>query len=295
MELSITPLQRNLNQPAAPFIPGIKRFGHNDEEADVHPGSPQDGMDTFLSERPLQEFTPGSLHRAGGAGTSTPDRAGSVHHFTLGAAASLMPSAPLAGGMTDITPPPAHFKMAQGISLDRAAEILASNSQGVTEAWDCTTGNLVKSSPCVGPDGTVYVGSDDHKVYALREGKKIWEFEAENLVYSSPCVGPDGTVYVGSYDHKVYALREGKKLWEFKTGDKVLSSPCVGLDGTVYVGSNDHKVYALRAPDMHMCADIMDENPLPGEDDDGVTIDEGWLVIGDVKLRVNETGDSEER
>jgi hypothetical protein len=66
-------------------------------------------------------------------------------------------------------------------------------------------------------------------------------------VYSSPAIGADGTVYVGSYDTKVYALdgATGQKRWEFTTGDWVYSSPAIGADGTVYVGSDDNKVYAL--------------------------------------------------
>jgi outer membrane protein assembly factor BamB len=67
-------------------------------------------------------------------------------------------------------------------------------------------------------------------------------------VESSPAIGSDGTVYVGSYDHKVYALngRNGARKWVFVTGDVVQSSPAIGPDGTLYVGSWDHKVYALK-------------------------------------------------
>ena len=65
---------------------------------------------------------------------------------------------------------------------------------------------------------------------------------------SSPAIGSDGTVYVGSWDHKVYALdgQSAAKKWEFKTGYYVDSSPAIGSDGTVYVGSGDKKVYAIK-------------------------------------------------
>eukprot|EP01047_Picozoa_sp_COSAG01_P109466 COSAG01_NODE_38336_length_491_cov_0.561224_1_plen_86_part_00 len=41
------------------------------------------------------------------------------------------------------------------------------------EGWSFTTGDRVESSPALGPDGTVYVGSGDGKLYALTaEGER---------------------------------------------------------------------------------------------------------------------------
>ena len=106
------------------------------------------------------------------------------------------------------------------------------------------------SSPAIGSDGTVYVGSNDYKLYAIngKSGVKLWEFETGGNVSSSPAIGSDGTVYVGSYDKKLYAIngKSGVKLWEFETGSDVHSSPAIGSDGTVYVGSDDKKLYAIK-------------------------------------------------
>ena len=79
-------------------------------------------------------------------------------------------------------------------------------------------------------------------------GVKLWEFETGERVTSAPAIGPDGTVYVGSWDNKLYAIngKSGVKLWEFETGERVTSTPAIGSDGTVYVGSLDHKLYAFR-------------------------------------------------
>ena len=35
-------------------------------------------------------------------------------------------------------------------------------------------------------------------------GAKLWEFETGGKVSSSPTIGPDGTVYVGSIDKKLF-------------------------------------------------------------------------------------------
>ena len=69
------------------------------------------------------------------------------------------------------------------------------------------------SSPAIGSDGTVYVGSADNKLYAIKgkSGVKLWEFETESVVRSSPAIGPDGTVYVGSWDKKLYAIKTDSK------------------------------------------------------------------------------------
>ena len=76
----------------------------------------------------------------------------------------------------------------------------------------------------------------------------LWEFETGGGVPSSPAIGSDGTVYVGSRDNKLYAInpKSGVKLWEFEMGNYVLSSPAIGSDGTVYVGSVDKKLYAIK-------------------------------------------------
>ncbi|MEK9632302.1 MAG: PQQ-binding-like beta-propeller repeat protein, partial [Opitutae bacterium] len=73
-------------------------------------------------------------------------------------------------------------------------------------------------------------------------------FQTGANIYSTPALGSDGVLYVGSDDFTFYALdsKTGKEKWSLKTEGKVDSSPLVGLDGTVYFGSWDGKVYALR-------------------------------------------------
>ena len=74
---------------------------------------------------------------------------------------------------------------------------------------------------------------------------------------SRPAVA-DGVVYVGSEDHNLYALNaaDGDKLWNFTTGYYVDSDPAVS-NGTVYFGSEDNSVYALNAAtggvDLELC------------------------------------------
>ncbi len=110
-----------------------------------------------------------------------------------------------------------------------------------------TTGGDVNSSPAVAKDGTVYVGSDDYKLYAIKpDGGVKWSYQSGNWIWSSPAIGPDGTVYAGSYDNYLYAINSNGTLkWRYNTGGFVDSSPAIGIDGTVYVLSYSGDLYAL--------------------------------------------------
>ena len=44
-----------------------------------------------------------------------------------------------------------------------------------------------------------------------KTGVKLWEFKTGNAVPSSPAIGSDGTVYVGSNDNKLYAIETESK------------------------------------------------------------------------------------
>jgi outer membrane protein assembly factor BamB len=96
-------------------------------------------------------------------------------------------------------------------------------------------------SPSIGPDGTIYVGSQDGHVYSISpQGQTNWTFALTNATYCSPAIANDGTIYIGSDDGNLYALdRSGNRKWNFKTGRNVESSPAVSADGTVYIGGLD--------------------------------------------------------
>src|SRR5262249_32306094 len=70
-----------------------------------------------------------------------------------------------------------------------------------------------------------------------------WQFHSKAAILSSPTVSGD-TVYVGSSDHKFYAidLASGLQKWEFKTGGRVQGSAAVS-NGTVFFESYDSNFY----------------------------------------------------
>ncbi|MES2695581.1 MAG: PQQ-binding-like beta-propeller repeat protein [Verrucomicrobiota bacterium] len=136
------------------------------------------------------------------------------------------------------------------------------------------TGGFIVSSPAVGPDGTLYIGSQDKYLYAVAPtGALKWRFLTGDWVDASPTIAPDGTVYVGSWDGKLYALTPtGTKKWEYSTGagNYIYSSPALAADGTIYFGAGDGNFYALR-PDgslkwTYPAADWIDSSPAIGPD-----------------------------
>jgi len=144
-------------------------------------------------------------------------------------------------------------------SVDLYAFSLDANGQ---LRWQTFTPGYVTSSPALGTDGTVYVGSFDHNVYALDPdtGQVRWSYRTDAHIYGSPALGsaPDGrttAIYIGSADGSVYALDpSGRLLWRYDTGDPIRSSPVVGRKRRrsgqiVYVGSSNGRLYALDAAD----------------------------------------------
>ena len=91
--------------------------------------------------------------------------------------------------------------------------VTASHAPATTpgaEKWVFPTGDQVTSSPAIGPDGTIYVGSADYNLYAINpDGTEKWAFTTGgNISWTSPAIGPgpDWTIYVGSADGHLYAI-----------------------------------------------------------------------------------------
>ena len=98
-----------------------------------------------------------------------------------------------------------------------------------------------------------------------KAGTVLWEFKTGS-VDSNPAIGPDGTVYVGSTDNKLYAIngKSGVKLWEFQTRLGVQSSPAIGSDGTVYFVALV-MLYAIKTDSLGLAKSpwpMLGQNPL---------------------------------
>jgi eukaryotic-like serine/threonine-protein kinase len=105
--------------------------------------------------------------------------------------------------------------------------------------------------PAIG-EGLVFAGNLDGLLYALdqKTGALRWSFKTGDGITSSPLL-EGGTLYFGSNDHRVYALTglsgaAPTVKWSFATGDQVNASPLLA-GGVVYVGGSDKVFYAIDA------------------------------------------------
>src|SRR5438477_110381 len=82
-------------------------------------------------------------------------------------------------------------------------------------------------------DGTIYVGAGSNLIAVNPDGSLKWSYPAADWIDSSPAIGPDGTIYVGSWDDNLYAVRpDGSEKWRFTADDNVSTSPAIAADGT---------------------------------------------------------------
>lgn len=132
----------------------------------------------------------------------------------------------------------------------RDNKLYAVSPKGQVRWSSTTASSFSETSATIGRNGALYMGNDDANLYAFEPGGGVtWTFPIGGLLRNSPNVGADGTIFVGggSGGKNLIALNpNGSLRWQFTTSAEMWSSPTIGLDGTIYVGSEDMNLYALR-------------------------------------------------
>ncbi len=127
-----------------------------------------------------------------------------------------------------------------------------------TVIWSFQTGNAIFSTPVINRDEHIYVGSADHRFYALDplRRKELWQFAAGSIIDSAACIDTDGNLYVPSGDACLYKLSPaGQELWRFdllarreRTSSTIYwweANATIGPSGWIYAGNDDFCLYAL--------------------------------------------------
>lgn len=124
--------------------------------------------------------------------------------------------------------------------------------------WKFQVGKSTRaSSPALGADGTLYIGTIDGLLHALTPGPtaatRKWNPSKVGSMNrnSSPAIGASGTVYIGTYTGLVAVdPANGNKIWTFPTEGRVDSSAAIAANaaanGTLYVGTSLGVFYAVN-------------------------------------------------
>lgn len=130
----------------------------------------------------------------------------------------------------------------------------------VMEVRRWPTGNGIFSTPVVGADETIYVGSGDRIFYALDpvSGEQRWTFPTGECIDSAGCIARDGTIWFVSCDGGLYGLTpEGEERWRlnlFEAREHFTPSTMywweanvvLGPNGWLYAGNDDFCFYAIE-------------------------------------------------
>jgi outer membrane protein assembly factor BamB len=127
------------------------------------------------------------------------------------------------------------------------------------------------SSPAIGDDGTIYVGTMAGVYGVGPNGTVRWFFPTKGHVEATPAIANDGAIYVGTTTGRTFykLSSNGKQIWKIAGTDAFPTSAALGADGIVYV-SMGATVLALH-PDgselwRYTTGDYINSSPAIGAD-----------------------------
>jgi outer membrane protein assembly factor BamB len=155
--------------------------------------------------------------------------------------------------------------------------------------WRADLGGRAYATPCVGPDGTIYAGSDAKKFRALTpDGKVVWTIETDGEADTGAFVAEGLVVFAAG--RSVHAARKGGDVaWRFEAKGKVFTAPALAKDLVVF-GSQDHHAYAVRVANGQLAWSVdlgADVDGAPAVGDAGESF---FGTDGDEVVRVEPSG-----
>jgi hypothetical protein len=110
------------------------------------------------------------------------------------------------------------------------------------------TGTRPSGPPAVAPDGSLYVGTDEGYVHALRaDGSFHWSYTVRGAVTGRLALSESGSVLVPA-PRTIYALRpDGRLLWAFNSPVEVRGDLVRDASGRYHFASADGRVFAITS------------------------------------------------
>ncbi|UCG44161.1 MAG: PQQ-binding-like beta-propeller repeat protein [candidate division WOR-3 bacterium] len=114
--------------------------------------------------------------------------------------------------------------------------------------WDMLVGYQC-TPPAVGPDGLLYFGAANGKLYACgQDGRIRWSTQHQGAIRGPVVVTADTVVVFGTDDGTVVGVGPDQVVrWTYATGGRVRLTPALDDGGNVYVGSEDDTLHVVRA------------------------------------------------
>ena len=132
-----------------------------------------------------------------------------------------------------------------------SAKLIAFNSVTGAKKWEVVVGTGVNANNAValGSDGTIYVHSDEGRLFAFTDGgttvMQKWSAAVPGNSYASASIAADGTIYLGCDDtsvtnpvHRLFAFNpDGTTKWTFPVDNPVYTSAAIDDAGNIYFGT----------------------------------------------------------
>jgi outer membrane protein assembly factor BamB len=134
-----------------------------------------------------------------------------------------------------------NLSVVEGQLNDRLENLVLEQRNLGQERWSFATGGAIHAAPAIASDGTIYLTSNDGKLYALNANHtERWNYTTLGPILTSPVIHPDSFVLVASSDHTVYAVNlDGSLRWSHTSPSAASVTPSIGQDGNIYLQRAD--------------------------------------------------------
>jgi outer membrane protein assembly factor BamB len=110
--------------------------------------------------------------------------------------------------------------------------------------WLVETNTICWGSPAIGPDGAVYITTNDWRLWAFNpDGSIKWYFDTAHETWTTPVFTNNGLIVFGSEDGYLYGINDegsmAREVWHYpEVNDGAWwGTAAVAADGTIIFGS----------------------------------------------------------
>lgn len=142
-------------------------------------------------------------------------------------------------------------------AMDGWGNVIAASQGGVVHKisptgvllWTYWVANTIQATPCVGPDGSVYVGDTSGKFFGISaDGALKFKTSLGDAMRNACATDAAGNIYVGGGDNRLRKFSaSGALLFERGFTGPVLTTPTVSENGTVFVSTQNGYFFALTS------------------------------------------------